>query len=474
MPALNIPAKVVPAHNAFDDLKKASDLIVYDYDIGSAPGKPSKDAKPGPPNRHQDKTEGVNCEGQKVPSWRLFDNDHLYTLADKQMLVDANRDALNALRQSLPDPYMDVYKRSWGTMFPYYARFRSMARLLALEAEVRGANGDWNGAMQSSLDSIEMGVKMAKGGPLIGRLVGIACEAIGRQQAWKCVEHLDAAQTLAAMRRLDAIRAQHTPMADTMREEKWMTQESLRDTMRSSLWRVQMLSMFTGDNFGNDRKFDARGLLLYGWSDRAILNDVGRYEDEVARRTTLPYQTAKALPPIFMPTDPLAEILFPVFDQATFKDVEASQTQDALLLVTLALRACHLETGAYPQTLQELTPRYLAAIPADPFAMGNAPLRYQKRPVHDNFYAWEPAWKRQEVKRLTQELEQPAYPGRDAYTLYSVGPDGRDDGGQGIDELARPRAHADPNWQKPKADSVQRYQVLADSAGDIVAGLNTR
>jgi hypothetical protein len=97
-------------------------------------------------------------------------------------------------------------------------------------------------------------------------------------------------------------------------------------------------------------------------------------------------------------------------------------------MATLALRLYRLEHGAYPESLEALAPRYLATVPADPFAL-NAALRYRRK--------------------------------GSKYVLYSIGPDGVDNGGAAI--LSK-----DPTRKGPS-----RYTVTQDSTGDIVAGVNT-
>jgi hypothetical protein len=93
-----------------------------------------------------------------------------------------------------------------------------------------------------------------------------------------------------------------------------------------------------------------------------------------------------------------------------------------LLATTLALRAYRLDHGAYPASLETLAPKYLPSVPQDPF--GSGALRY----------------------RLTSS----------GYSLYSVGPDGKDDGGTPIN----------------RHDGHIGFQVWEESHGDIVAGLN--
>ena len=142
----------------------------------------------------------------------------------------------------------------------------------------------------------------------------------------------------------------------------------------------------------------------------------------------MPVSPTRHIPPAPpLPTDPVNQILLSGFGQVRMREVEAD-TQNALLLTTLALRAYSLDHGAYPPTLAALAPHYLQTVPADPFALSGS-LRY----------------------KLTGTK----------YVLYSVGPDGKDDGGTAIFDRMKPAqtAGGDP----------RRY-VQQDSQGDIVAG----
>ena len=469
-PPLHIPAKPVPAINAFDYFKRAGDQLVYHKEVDAALDSAwITGAQPTPPIHKLERDTTADSLNRNNQVWRVFDDKHLYTPADKQMLVDANRQALATLREGLKYPYVESYVRSSKSMFPYLSRYRQTARLLSLEAQTRAARGDWNGAMQSDLDSMEMGAKLPGGGTLMGRLVGIACEAIGRRNAWKALGHLDRTQTQAALARMQAIRAEHVPFTESVQEENWGSQSTAREIMADPNWRWHFESLWGGDDiYGNNPHFHLRALTLYGWSNRAILNDITAFNRETMRRTLLPYQAARVLPSRLEPADPVGELLFPVFEGARFRDLEGSETQDDLLLVTLALRLYALDNkGAYPDTLAQLTPRYLDHVPADLFTSHNAPLRYKKWPIHDNFYSGTAAWQQQEILRL-ERMKLPDYPGKDAYVLYSVGPDGKDDGGLPIDAKLRP---AHPSQHTSSAD-VTRYFVNPEYKGDIVAGLN--
>jgi hypothetical protein len=93
------------------------------------------------------------------------------------------------------------------------------------------------------------------------------------------------------------------------------------------------------------------------------------------------------------------------FGPATFlqEQVENRAIIEGLLTGTvLALGAYRTEHGRYPERLQDLVPKYLDRVPKDPFFDGD--MRFSDGNM---FY-----------RRLT-----------DGYLLYSVGPNGKDDGG---------------------------------------------
>lgn len=451
IPAMQIPSKQLPTPNAFTYFKEAGAKSQYSTEVGFAIGPPTKDAKPTP---RIDKIETEMNEGEQ-PSFskvrRIFDSDHLYTLADKQLLLDANLETLATLRQGLDYDYAEPYIRSIKTAFPYYAKFRSMARLLSLEATVREAKGDWNGGMQSRLDAIQLGVKIPHGAPLIGDLVGIACQAIGRHGIWNCVSHLNATETRAAITRLEIIRAQQVPYAEILREEEWMSLENMRDVMRDPRWRITM-----GITPDPEQRFDWHGLILLGWSNRVMLGDMQIYMDKMVALSHLSYPQEKALAPLTLPQDPLSQMLLPIFSMGRFRETSSMETQNALLLTTLALHAYALEhAGQYPLTLQALTPGYVKQAPVDPFALSSAPLRYRKS--------------NRELD--TMDYYKPEYPGQDDYVLYSVGPDGKDDGGLPIDAMQH-KPISTVGSSVPKPDDNNRFYVNEASTGDIVAGLN--
>lgn len=405
-PTVAVPSPPMPATNARDYYVAAANAVVDDKKIGYAVGSWNPATKPS-------------------------GDQHFYSPADKEKLVAENAGAIQTLHTGFQYPYQEPPARSFSAMFPHYQKIRGLARLLALQAQVRAAQGDTGGAMGASLDAVQMGEQLPHGGTLIGMLVGIACQAIGRKQAWGAADHLSAAQAKAATRRLENIRTGHVPFADTLQEEEWSEQAGLLELMRKRDWPGDMLTagqVDQGQIAPTSSWIIATRVRRAG--KRTIMANYTRYMDLSIVNARQPYAAHIAQPPL--PTDPISQILLPVYTGVRLNEVKAD-TQNALLLTTLALRAYRLDHGAYPPTLAALGPRYLQAVPADPFAL-STPLRY---------------------KRLGAK-----------YLLYSVGPDGKDDSGKAIFDRTK-------SAPAPAEGNDPRRWVQQDSQGDIVAGVNT-
>jgi hypothetical protein len=106
-----------------------------------------------------------------------------------------------------------------------------------------------------------------------------------------------------------------------------------------------------------------------------------------------------------------------------------------LLRTKLALHCYYLEHGRFPPALTEVVPEYLEAVPSDPF--GDGPLVYRPR--------------------------------GDGYDLYSVGPDGDDDGGviaeSNVDPVSDLRLEEFEFRRRQYAEAVKPAGAGASSSG---------
>jgi type II secretory pathway pseudopilin PulG len=366
-----IPNPTLPSPNAWDFYVKAGDAIINAGGIHAA-----------------------------------LDTQRITTLAQQESVVRQNAAALRLLRQGFLHEYLHPPVRTGlsGPQDPlrHAKKFRELTRLLMVEGGVKAAHGDWHGATDSYLDGARLGVDVPHGAPLIGGLVGIACESITRRALWDTVSHLDAVQARVTAEKLEALSARRVTYAQTIQEEKWTSQAFILND--------------TGWNKGFGRIIG----VTYG---RRVINAQSRYIEGLIKWSQTPYAAHKPLPP--MPGDAINRVLLPVFGWRTRCNFARNEATSALLLTALALHAYRLENGAYPQNLLQLAPKYLKQIPDDPFGLAT-PLMYQRK--------------------------------GDSYLLYSIGPDGKDDGGKPI--------------LNPGKKGNARYFVLQDSLGDVVPGIN--
>ena len=358
-------------------------------------------------------------------------DDHVYTLAEKEKLIRENQSSLALLREGFHYGYGNKTSRSARDLFPEYAKFRELARLLVLEAQVKRGHADYAGAVGSELDALEIGVMVPRNGVLIAGLVGIACEAIGRRKIWDDYSHLDAAQAESALRRLTAIEAKRFAYADTIEEEKRFGQAEFLAECRSADGVPANEAAEMDETDGRQES----AMQKWGWKmrvrligSRTIFENYTGYMDQFIQDQRQPY--GLHLPPPPVPNDPVNSILLPVFNEGRIKFVQ-SETENHLLAVTLALHAYHESHGAYPDSLTAVAANVPANLLSDPFA-AQENLRYRKDGAE--------------------------------YVLYSVGPDGRDDGGKPVYDKNKPMSS--------DGSERARYFVEQNSAGDVVAGVN--
>jgi hypothetical protein len=217
-------------------------------------------------------------------------------------------------------------------------------------------------------------------------------------------------------------------------------------------------------------------LVLLTISPRLVLKNYERAADDAIEEAAKPYNKLrlKQLSDDFSNETsqtvraPLSWRFYPDFPNAQSRNLE-NRMRNGLLRTSLALRAFRLKEGHYPHKLDELVPRYLTRVPEDPYNPGHRlgyrlrPLRFVSRVVwvfDDSKPKLPPngpdgIWRRQ-TRPICYETVLP-------YTLYSVGDDGRDDGGQPIE-----------NKSVAREDPAKRYQFNRwENSGDFIAGLHT-
>ena len=355
------------------------------------------------------------------------------TPAQRETLVAENAATLAALRGAMAMPVRVTPLRTTDQLFPELADIRGAARLIRLEGDVHAARGENAQAAASYLDAMELGNDLMPDSWMIPRLVGIACEAIGRRPLVPLADALSADEARAAAARLEAMAAARPPIADTFEQEKWGTQRILLHEFRKGRiddFAAGAVCVLLPGGETAEPDLPMRAMVLartFPLTKAGVLKANAEYMDRVIASARRPYP--EAMRPIGEPKDVINQILAPVFGPVVHKEADA-RAQNALLLGKLALRAYQQERSDLPASLGEIVAAgYLNAAPADPFAPdGKASLRYRRLSATE-------------------------------YHLYSVGPDGGDDGGR-------------PLENRGGAANRQRQGSEQESTGDFVLGAN--
>ena len=346
-----------------------------------------------------------------------------YSLARRQAWLNQNTKAFALFNQAMKTRTLAPPMRGVVPTTTTLAQLRQLARDKAAQSNTLWMTRDYNGALRSALDTVQLGHDMRRGTQIIGSLTGIAVGAIGRRATGDAIEHLDATQAKSAARRLENLLAKRWNLDQTLTEEKYSTLSFMVPLVKSGGWRLTGMpwDLQTQKPSVSDR------LHLATMPNRKILQQMESEFDRQIANARLPF-ASKALK-----TRPNYRNPFVSEEYKTRLNDARDLSGDRLLLLQLALRAYRLEQGQYPPTLNALVPNYLKTVPADPFGAGEA-MRY---------------------KRSGQ-----------TYVLWSIGPDGKDDGGTPI---------------PPKRKATRRYagerpftQMFTDFAGqgDVVAGVN--
>lgn len=333
-----------------------------------------------------------------------------------EYVLRANTNTLILLRMGFRYPCR-FPSLPWSEIGKDFSAFTDVSTLLTLEGELQERQGDWAGAARSHLDNIRFGEDLCRGTPVIGRLVGIACAARGVFRLGRILHQLDAANSRFIVAKMRDTLDQTTDILETIRNERDITEEELRELFQTPDWRFG----FTYDLWNTnqppkgfiERWFydDAEGrtdgeklryfseVWLHSWtrSKRSIVREALKFHDD-----WLAAASSMTRPPIGgvgLPSEP-KDVFLRRFLGSSFISAWSNQlkiiSQFKLLQTAAALRALQLEEGRLPDSLANLVPTFLDEIPRDPFV----PDQHIQYRLKDG-----------------------------GVVLYSCGPNGRDDNG---------------------------------------------
>jgi hypothetical protein len=312
------------------------------------------------------------------------------------------------------------FEEGFGTLLPNLSSMKSGARICQMRAVARLATGDIDGAAADVRLAFRLGEALNEDPFVISQFVRYACDEIALHALWEgLVDHRWTDGQLAGFQELLGARDYTRGMLHSLESERAVGNMEMSRISGNRRQRLTELDrMGSNDNGQESSLTDFMGLVAIlmpdGWfrenqvgllKGYQILLDSVRSEVEPTHRATALqfvyrnqnradeyFQEARAHP---SPRNFILGIFRPSLSKSSLKG-HRIQTLARMGVIACALERYRLAHGEYPKTLDELKPAYLAAVPTD--WMSDDPFHYQKT---------EDGW----------------------FRLWSVGPDGKDDGG---------------------------------------------
>ncbi len=294
-----------------------------------------------------------------------------------------------------PGRFPTDYSKGYALELPHLAGIRNIAWIFRAEALLAAHDGRRDDACAAIMAGITVSRPLRHEPILISQLVRIACSKImvdALSDTMGMVKY-----TEAQLKQLQhAFDEAHYPLSlrNALAAERVFMTALYRDPALIS-GRTVLDDIVPGSTYTLMQTLRATG-----WFNREA-NQCLAFFDELIRASTLPYPEAArifdrigemALQPTLIPH--LSKAIIPSLVRAP----ESIATEKARLLqaaTATAVARYELAHGAPPDLLDSLVPAYITSVPEDPFDLH--PMRYRRE--------------------------------EDSYILYSVGPNGKDDGG---------------------------------------------
>jgi hypothetical protein len=151
------------------------------------------------------------------PDWRTLDTEGLLTT------VAQNANALTLVRSGLTKPCRVAVQYEEGSETNHLARlaeFKGLAQAFVAEGKLAEKQGRTNDAARSYLDCARYGEESVRGGLLIDKLVGVACETIGMEQLRGLLPGLDHAGLQAVRKELVELHRNPEPAESFIKQDR--------------------------------------------------------------------------------------------------------------------------------------------------------------------------------------------------------------------------------------------------------------
>ena len=363
-------------------------------------------------------------QGEENPiAWSEKPEEAAQKLSAQRAYLAQNAEALHLIKEGL----RYAAHRPLDSDLDNGSGISKLGRLLTCKAQVAAADKQWDEARNALLDVIRLGVVSARGGTFIAYLSGFIMQNGAQSELKRLMPSLSAEQLRETSKILEALYAARLTYSEAIEAETWFGLSQMQDFFTSREWQNYRKNQRPlNDVFENATPEQIAFLQKRGERQNAIAY-LKAMDDYIEKsRVLYPQQPDFDATNLDAMSALVSSSITSKIGRLAFARNDARLT---LCLAQIALQGYFFEKGAYPATLQELTPNFLTRVPLDPFDAQN--LRYHR----------------------TEK----------SYLLYSVGPDGIDNNGAPIDNK--------PPLIKDNDDRARR-QILPESSGDMVADIN--
>jgi len=386
------PAVEMPDPNAFELYELAFAL----YDRISKADQPA----PAP----QQGGEGAVVQAPPRPE-ADFGRSGLLTTGELNALCEEYAPVFRLLEEAIAGETQFPPLTDPAQPMPYLAGIRQAARMFGDRSLLRREQGRPLEAALDAIACIHLAADAATQGSLISGLVQVACSTIGEAQLREVILLLDGTEARAATNALRRAMAQRVDFAEIVAGETVVIRAFFK-AIEPALGDENEMQGIMGEE-------TAQELLAQGLpTPETTWEQMAQFNEQATAWARQPFWARGEKPPA-TPDNPLLNLLLPAYAQASFR-YAVSDARLAVYLAAIAAQAYLGENGAYPTDLESLVPDYLPEVPRDPFV--DAPLRSE---FHAPVTRAHPA-----------SGHEPT--GEGVLAIYSVGPDGDDDGGADI------------------------------------------
>jgi len=318
-------------------------------------------------------------------------------------ILKANSLGLNQLRRAATMKqcrFVDYWDSTdlVGTLMPRLSSMRTATELLAADARVRAIDGDLAGAIADLNALFAMAEHVTREPTMLTALIAISIEARGVDTMEIVLARCSATASEPLSLKIDPLFSHGRMVRSALRGEEALGLSILASWGDSEYHTIPA-------RYVPEVMIPLRRVFL-------LEDDIRGYNTAVRewqRLAAMPYHLArdqwKSLPTRLRKQRMgiLTDSTLPAVSAYPIKAAEGD-ARHRLALLAAAMTACRIKTGALPENLDKLTPGYIETTPADPF--DGKPLR------------------------MIRTKDGGA-------TLYSIGPDLKDDGGVVMDNQKR-------------------------------------